>query len=80
MCRVVEQVPIELRVVVPFALLGELIAHEQQFLAWMGPHKAEIGAEIGKALPSVAGHFAEQRALAIHDLELSGRMKRSEKA
>ena len=81
MRRIVEQVPIRLHVVVPFALLAELAAHEQQLLAGMRPHEAEIGAQIGEALPRVARHVAEQRAFAVDHLVMrSGRMKRSEKA
>ena len=55
-------------VVPPFVLLAELAAHEQELLAGMAEHEAVIGAQIGEALPFVARHAAEHRALAVHDL------------
>ena len=61
-----EQMPVERAIVVPFAFLAELAAHEHQFLAGMAEHEAVIGAQIGKALPFVAGHPAQQRAFAMH--------------
>ena len=70
---VVEQVPVERMVVIPFALLAELAAHEHQLLAGMAEHEAVIGAQIGEALPFVAGHAAEDRALAVHDLVMRQR-------
>src|SRR3712207_7210930 len=45
MVRVVQQVPVEARVVVPLALLGDLAAHEEQLLAGMPPHEAVIRSE-----------------------------------
>ena len=65
---IVERRPIEIAIVIPLALLREFAAHEQQLLAGMRPHEAEIGAQIGEALPAVAGHLADQRAFAVHDL------------
>src|SRR5579864_402317 len=63
--RVTEQMPIEASVVIPFALLTEFIAHEEKLLAGMAVHKAVIGSQIGKALPTIAGHAPEDRALAV---------------
>ena len=68
-----EQVPVERMIVIPFALLAELAAHEQQLLAGMAEHEAVIGAQVGKALPVVAGHAAEDRALAVHDFVMRQR-------
>src|SRR5258707_13607522 len=68
MARLLEEVPVERMVVPPLALLPEFAAHEQQFLAGMSEHKAEVGAQIGEALPVVARHAAEDRTLAVHDL------------
>src|SRR6185312_10808356 len=65
---VAEQMPVEALIVVPFALLSELVAHEQELLSRMAVHEAVIGPEIGKSLPAIAGHAAEDRALAMHDL------------
>src|SRR6185312_1104475 len=36
---IIERRPIEIEVVIPFALLGELAAHEQKLLAGMAPHE-----------------------------------------
>ena len=70
---VLEQVPVERLVVIPFAALRELAAHEHQLLAGMAEHEAVIGAQIREALPFVAGHAAEDRALAVHDLVMRQR-------
>ena len=56
--RIIEQVPAQAFVIVPFPVLAEIAAHEQQLFARMGIHKAVIGAQVGKLLPFVARHFA----------------------
>jgi hypothetical protein len=71
--RIVEQVPVERGVVVPFALLRELAAHEEELLAGMPPHEAVVGAQVGEALPAVAGHLGQERALAVHHLVMAER-------
>src|SRR5436190_16280492 len=43
--RLGEQLPVEPDIVVPLALLRELAAHEQQLLAWVGPHESEISSQ-----------------------------------
>ena len=68
MLGLIEQMPVERVIVVPLALLAELAAHEQQLLAGMAEHEAVIGAQVCEALPVVAGHAAEDRPLAVHDL------------
>src|SRR6516162_8568395 len=73
MCGFVEQIPVELSVMVPFALLGDFSPHEQKLLPRMSPHETEIGAQIRKALPAITGHLAEQRALAVHHLVMRER-------
>ena len=35
---VVQQIPLQIAPYVPFRALAELHAHEDRFLAWMGPH------------------------------------------
>src|SRR5271156_4666645 len=65
--RVFDRRPIEVAVVIPLALLRELAAHEQKLLPWMGPHEAEIGAQVSKPLPAIAAHLADQRAFSIDD-------------
>src|SRR5437764_82050 len=71
--RFAEQLPVEPDIVVPLALLAELAAHEQQLLARVGPHECDIGSQISKALPAVARHLADQRALAVHHLVMAER-------
>ena len=73
MARALGEVPIERVVVPPFVFLAELAAHEQQLLAGVAEHEAVIGAQIGEALPFVAGHAAKDRALAVHDLVMGER-------
>src|SRR5829696_1516176 len=63
-----EQVPVErLRRLAPLALLGELPTHEEELLAGMGPHVAVERPQVLELLPAIAGHFSEQRALAVDD-------------
>src|SRR5579872_6546226 len=68
MVRLGEQMPIEAGVVIPFAPLTELAAHEEQLLARACPHIGVERAQVGELAPAVARHFVEQRALAVHDL------------
>jgi len=65
--RLVDQMPRQALLVVPFRLLAELAAHEHQFLAGMGEHEAVIGAQIGETLPRIARHAAKDRPLSMHD-------------
>src|SRR3546814_7829794 len=60
-------------IVIPFTLLRELAAHEQQLLARMREHEREVGTQVGEALPAVARHLPEQRTLAVHDLVMGQR-------
>src|ERR1700719_4501349 len=71
--RFAEQLPVEPDIVVPLALLSELAAHEQELLTGMAPHESEIGSQIGEALPAVARHLADQRALAVDHLVMAER-------
>src|ERR1700756_1881612 len=68
MTRHLEQVPVEAAVVIPFAPLAELAAHEQELLARVQPLVAEEQSQVGEALPVVAWHLRKQRALAVDDL------------
>ena len=70
---VLEQPPVELARLRPLRLLAQLAAHEQQLLAGVGPHVGQVGAQVGQLLPAVAGHLAQQRALAVHDLVVAQR-------
>src|SRR5260370_16887032 len=70
---VLEKMPIERMVMPPLALLTELAAHEQELLARMTEHEPVIGAQIGKALPLIARHAAENRTLTVHDFVVGQR-------
>ena len=60
-----QQLPAHAGVAVPLLALADLLAHEEQFLAGVGPHIGQEGAHVGKLAPFVAGHFVQQRALAV---------------
>src|SRR5207245_11575606 len=68
-----DNMPVERMVMAPFAFLGELVSHEQKLLAGMTKHEAVVGAQIGEALPIVARHAADERALAVHNLVMGER-------
>src|SRR5436190_15605811 len=63
----IEQVPIDAAVGVPFVALADFATHEKQLLAGEEPLIAEQRAEVGEALPIVAGHAAPERAFAVND-------------
>ena len=69
----VQAIPVHRGVVVPLAVLGELVAHERQVLARVGPLVGEQRAHAGVALPVVARHLAEQGALAVDHLVMADR-------
>src|SRR6266508_3860095 len=73
MPRLLEKMPVERMVMAPFVFLAELAAHEQELLAGMAEHEAVISAQIGKALPLIARHAAENRTLAVHDFVMGER-------
>src|ERR1700731_4413338 len=64
----VERRPIDFGVVVPLGPLCDLATHEQELLARMSPHEAQIGAQICKLLPVVPRHLPDQRALSVDNL------------
>ena len=70
---IVQQMPIQAAVAIPFPLLAELGAHEQQFFARLAEHEGVIGPQIGEFLPSIARHAAENRAFAVHHLVMAQR-------
>src|SRR6266545_3521384 len=73
MPRLLEKMPVERMIMAPFVFLAELAAHEQELLAGMAEHEAVISAQIGKALPLIARHAAENRTLAVHDFVMRER-------
>ncbi len=67
--RIVEQVPVEARVVVPLLPLAELPSHEEELLAGQGPHVRKEEPQVRRHLPGVVSrHFRDQRLLQVHDL------------
>src|SRR5579885_2048879 len=73
MSGIIDKEPIEWTVMIPFALLREFTAHEQELLARMRPHETEIAAQIGETLPTVTGHLADERAFAVDHLVMGER-------
>jgi len=60
---VLQQVPVEPDILVPLAALGEILAHEQEFLARVTVHEPVQRAQVRELLPRVARHLAEKRSL-----------------
>src|SRR4030042_2418262 len=60
--------PIQPFVMVPLPPLPNLSAHEKQLLPGLTVHISEKQSEVGKLLPQVARHLAQQRALAVNNL------------
>ena len=59
MPRIIEQLPIQAAVVMPFPFLAKLAAHEHELLPRMAELKGIISAKICKPLPFVTRHSAE---------------------
>ena len=75
MVGLVGEVPVELAVVVPLAVLTELAAHEEQLLAGVSPHPAEQQAHVGELLPAVPRHLADERAFPVDHLVVGDRQR-----
>ena len=65
--RLIQKMPIQTLVVVPFAPLAKLATHKQQLLSRMRPHVSVQRAQVRKLLPLVARHFVQQRAFHVHN-------------
>src|SRR5207244_14725 len=65
--RVVQRVPVEALVVVPFPPLPELAAHEHELFAGMRVHEPVERAQCRRFLPVVAWNLAEHRPFAVND-------------
>ncbi|GAB1538564.1 hypothetical protein NUACC21_12260 [Scytonema sp. NUACC21] len=63
-----EQVPVQIAPNVPLTPLPELHAHKHGFLSGVGEHVSEQTTDIGKLLPSISGHFADDVALTVYHL------------
>ena len=64
---VFEEMPVEAARFAPFVTLGELLAHEQEFLAGVSVLIGVEETKIGELLPHVAGHFVEQGIFSMDD-------------
>ena len=62
-----KEMPIEAARFAPLIALGKFLAHEEEFLAGMRVLICIEQAEIGELLPHIAGHFVDQRVLAVND-------------
>jgi hypothetical protein len=60
--------PLQASLVVPLALLAELVTHEKQLLAWLCPLISEEQAYVGELLTLVARHLSNEGALTVDDL------------
>ena len=70
---IVQDPPVQGGIGVPLGSLTELLAHEQQLLAGVGPLVGVQGAQARQLLPGVAGHLGQQGALAVDDLIVAQR-------
>src|SRR5262249_44730797 len=68
-----QQVPIEARVVVPLVRLPELAPHEEQLLPGMSPHVSVERAQVRELSPAISGHLPQERAFAVNDLVVGQR-------
>ena len=62
---VVQQVPFQGRLVVPFGPLAELPPHEEQLLARLAVHVAQQQPQVGELLPVVPRHLGQEGPLAV---------------
>ena len=68
-----QQIPSDGLFLAPLVKLCQLTAHEQQFLAGMGIHICDVGAQVIKLLLIIARHLVNQRALAMYHLVMRQR-------
>src|SRR5208283_625843 len=57
--RVLEQVPIDGLVVIPFLPLADFASHEQQLFAGVRVHPCVKHSEVGELLPWITRHFVQ---------------------
>ena len=65
---IIKQVPLKLGVGVPLVELTDLTAHEHQLLAGMSDHIGYKATDALELLVVAAGHFIDERTLAVNDL------------
>lgn len=66
--RVLKAVPVKFPVMVPFACLSQLTAHEEKFFARVGYGGGKEESLLGRFSPVVAWHLSPQRALEMDHL------------
>ena len=71
----IQQIPRHAGLVIPLRRLPDLTSHEQQLLAGMAIHVAQERAYVRKPPPLVAGHFTNQRRLAMHHFVMRNRQQ-----
>jgi len=64
---VLEEMPVEAASFAPFLTLGELLAHEEEFLARVGILISVEKTKVRELLPHVAGHFVEKGIFSVDD-------------
>jgi len=62
-----KKMPIEAARFAPLIALGKFLTHEEEFFAGVRIVISVEQAEIGELLPHIAGHFVDQRVLAVND-------------
>ena len=70
---IIKQKPVKLLGLIPFDKLGELRAHEGEFLARMGDHVCHEGTVAVELAVILAGHFVEERLLAVNHFVVGNR-------
>src|SRR6516225_10143274 len=63
---ILEQMPVQALIMVPFRPLAEFTSHEEQFFAGMRIHPGIKHSEVRKLLPGIPRHLVEHRTLAIN--------------
>src|SRR5215471_19905569 len=63
-----EQMPVQALCVIPLLPLPKFASHEEELFAWVSPHVAIEGTQVGEPLPYVPRHFREQRSFAVDHL------------
>src|SRR5690242_1992674 len=66
MLAILEHPPLETFLMLPFAALAELAAHEKELLARVRPHVTIEQPQVRELLPCIARHLADERTLSIY--------------
>src|SRR5260370_35475546 len=69
---VLEEVPVEAVGLAPFGALGELLAHEEEFLSGVSVLIGVEHTQIGELLPHVPGDFGKERDFAVAGVMVIG--------